>query len=39
MTRILTHLQQDVIAYTLAASEDQEPPVNNDTHFIPHAHV
>jgi hypothetical protein len=34
MPRILTHLQRDVIAYILAANEDQEPPTNSATHFM-----
>jgi hypothetical protein len=34
MPRILTHLQRDVIAYILAANEDQEPPENSATHFM-----
>jgi hypothetical protein len=34
MPRILTNLQRDVIAYILAANEDQEPPMNSATHFM-----
>jgi hypothetical protein len=34
MPGILTHLQRDVIAYILAANEDQEPPVNSAAHFM-----
>jgi hypothetical protein len=34
MPRILTHLQRDVIAYILAANEDQDPPENSVAHFM-----
>jgi hypothetical protein len=34
MPKILTHLQQDVIACILAANEDQESPTNSAAHFM-----
>jgi hypothetical protein len=34
MSKILTRLQHDVIAYILAINEEGEPPMNSATHFM-----
>ena len=34
MSKILTHLQRDVISYILASNEEREPPVNSATPYM-----
>jgi hypothetical protein len=34
MSKILTHLQYDVISYILAVNEERKPPENSAAHFI-----